>query len=95
MADGGIITVDGDTPQAIICRSPFWGEDTPAENDFWERHAALLASAPDLLDKLRMMVRVFNVKDIDPLQAFTAIEQAKHAITQATGTPYGWDSVEL
>lgn len=44
----------------------------------------LIAAAPDLLKKLEAMVAVFNVKQIDPLCAFIAIEQAKFAIAKAT-----------
>lgn len=47
-------------------------------------NARLIAAAPDLLKKLEAMVAVFNVKQIDPLCAFIAIEQAKFAIAKAT-----------
>lgn len=40
----------------------------------------LLAAA----DNLRIMVEVFNRKEIDPLAAFAAIEQARHALEELT-----------
>jgi len=42
----------------------------------------LLAAA----EKLQMMVDVFNRKDIDPLMAFTALEQARHTLEELTRT---------
>ena len=48
------------------------------------KNETLSAAAPDLLKKLEAMVAVFNVKQIDPLCAFIAIEQAKFAIAKAT-----------
>jgi hypothetical protein len=47
--------------------------------------AQLIAAAPDLLRTLKAMVAVFNVKEVAPLAAFAAIEQAKGAIEQAEG----------
>jgi hypothetical protein len=47
--------------------------------------ARLISQAPRMIDALRAMVDVFNQKEIDPLQAFAAIEQAKHIINEATG----------
>ena len=42
-------------------------------------------SAYQLLEMLEIMVEVFNVKDIDPLMAFTAIEKAKGVIAKVGG----------
>lgn len=46
--------------------------------------AALLAAAPELLSVLQMMVRAFNVPEIDPLIAFATIEKAKAVIAKAS-----------
>ncbi len=52
------------------------------ESDYYGR---LFAASPDLLTKLETMVSVFNQEEIDPLQAFIAIEQARAALAAAKG----------
>jgi hypothetical protein len=39
----------------------------------------------DLVKALEIMLQVFNVKTIDPMKAFIAIEKARSEITKATG----------
>jgi hypothetical protein len=48
-------------------------------------NARLIASAPEMLAALDIMVRAANVSDIDPLVMFAAIERARAAIAKATG----------
>jgi len=46
--------------------------------------AKLIATAPDLLNALRIMVDATNVETIDPLVMFVSIEKARAAIAKAT-----------
>lgn len=49
----------------------------PGERERSQANAALMRKAPELAEKLRWMVKAFNVKDIDPLVAFATIEKAR------------------
>lgn len=62
--------------------------DTPYGKKNWDLIKAALdsyESAPELLNALEIMVRAVNVRDIDPLVMFMAIEKAKGAINKARG----------
>ncbi len=50
-----------------------------------DANAALIEAAPEMLEALEQAERVFNVKVIVPIQAFTMIERIKHLINKAKG----------
>lgn len=50
-----------------------------------EANARLIASAPCLLAALRALVAAVNVKELDPLIVFLALEKARAAIERAEG----------
>lgn len=45
----------------------------------------LFASAPELLEALKQTEKVFNVEEIDPMQAFIMIEKIRGIIAKAEG----------
>jgi len=50
-----------------------------------EANARLIASAPELLEALKQTEKVFNVEEIDPMQAFIMIEKIRGIIAKAEG----------
>jgi hypothetical protein len=72
---------NGDGSHTIIAEANSLG----GTEENWGANARLIAAAPDLLAKLQNMVAVFNQKEIDPLAAFVAIEQARAALAKAQG----------
>jgi len=65
----------------FIVYSEATGRDVALVRDFNEPNAHLVSTAPETLEALEMLVNAFNVREIDPLQAFAA----RYVIANARG----------
>lgn len=77
-AEWQVCEAGGGDAVAVICDSVHGTEEDA-------RRAHLIAEAPALEDALRSMVAVFNVREIDPLQAFIVIERVRAILARIDG----------
>ncbi len=82
MADGGEVRAESGNGRTVALLYSITNED--------EANAALIVRAvnshDDLVSALEIMIRAFNVSDVDPIVAFTSIERARAALKKAGAT---------